>query len=704
MNAPRPPFLRRATVILLTVWVMFVSIVPQRAVAIGAGAPVAESEVGTIGSLWFKDLVEKNIANAMKDSFSFNLQIAIINMLNTFAQNFAYESAVWIASGGKAQSPLFDQRTTGDFIRDTALGAGLQFIDDLDKYGGGQLGFEGGLGIAQFICAPSIEMKLILKLALQDRLKPKPPLCTWKQLSQNWGTFTSREGLEQTLSKIGAGFESGESDLSAALELHGGITDRLTAETFRKLNEFIASEGYRPLQDKIAGLTKTPADVTQKIVTDAYELATEEGVKPTAEATRDAVGSFYNFIPMLTAAGQTLAINFGVTLAAQALQQQVLSRGIFTFDQLLNNDRSFRSNAGPPANVRQQARTVYADLIRPRVTSSGNYDMLGEFATCNPANRQPTTCVVDPSFQEAVRKALSNQPMTVREAMDAGLLHGDWPLVPTRNAAKDQDPLCAQSAYCASNLAKLRRARIIPVGWEFAANHPANDPASPITLKQVVDAFTQNGVDRLCGTFGLGADGSGTTAESPYCGLIDPNWILDLPITQCRLRGPGETLLEPTASLRADVCTDTPTCLETDANGRCVERYGDEGYGYCTREKNIWKIQGRICPPQASSCRAFTDREGDGLAVLTNTVDRAQCNAENAGCQWYATNRDATGAWQEGARRYFNRNVEQCQAADEGCSELIPASAVERNLIINPSFERDDDRNGIPDGWAMELA
>lgn len=660
------------------------------------------SEGPPLGPLWFKEMGEKTVAAQMKDSFAFNLQLAIVNMLNTFAQNFAYETAVWIASGGKAQSPLFDGRTVGDFVRDTATGAGLQFIDDLDKYGGNQLGFDGGFGIAQFICAPSAEFKLVLKLALQNRLKPKPPLCTWRQLSQNWSTFTSTEGLQQSLAKIGAGFEAGESDLSAALELHGGITDKLTAATFEQLNERIANKGFRPLQDKISGLTKTPADVVQGKATEAYVREPNKSVEFNATYSQGIVSSFDNFFPMLGAAAQTLGINFAVTLAAQALQQQVLSRGIFTIDQLLSTDAGSSSDRAPRANVREQARTVYADFKRPRVTSSGNYDMLGEFATCDPARRQPTTCVLDAQFQEAVRKATSNQPMSVREAIDAGLLHGDWPLISERNAARDQDPLCAQSAYCASNLAKLRRARIIPVGWEFAANNPANTAEHPVLLSEVVDAFMANGKDGICGTAGQAADGGGDEAESPYCGLIDPNWILELPITQCRIRGPGETLLEPTASLRADVCTDTPTCLQTDANGQCVDRYGDEGYGYCLREQNAWKIQGRTCPPQMASCRAYTDRSGGELAVLTSTTNRSVCNAENAGCRWYAASRDAAGAWRTNDRRYFNRNVEQCEEANEGCSEFIPQAAAEGNLIVNPSFERDDNRDGIPDEWATD--
>ncbi|MDO8599330.1 MAG: hypothetical protein Q7S02_04430, partial [bacterium] len=424
----------------------------------------------------------------------------------------------------------------------------------------------------------------------------------------------------------------------------------------------------------------------QEKLTDDVVKKGPETTKEITKATKDSLGTIDTFVPMLAAAGQALAVNFAVTLVSQTLQQQILNKGFFLGD-LFKEDEEF---SAPPSAREQQARTAYAELQRPRFVSSGDYDQLSEFASCDPSRRQPSTCVIDEGFAQAVRRVSSGKPMTVLEAMDANLLHGDWPLI-AAGTAKDQDPNCAKGppngGYCASNLAKLRRARIVPIGWELAANHEANAAGRPVTLTEAVAAFHANGRDGSCGT--------NDAEESPFCGLIDPSWVLRYPIQQCRLRAPGELLLEPNTNVRAETCVDAPSCLEVDAEGKCVG-----GYGYCVREKNVWHLSGQSCPAQAASCRALTSREGEATAVLTSTVDRSVCTAENAGCRWYAASHDAPTSWDATDRRYFNRLVERCQESDEGCTELIATGVGRRNLIDNPSFERDVDGDGQPDGWS----
>jgi hypothetical protein len=77
------------------------------------------------------------------------------------------------------------------------------------------------------------------------------------------------------------------------------------------------------------------------------------------------------------------------------------------------------------------------------------------------------------------------------------------------------------------------------------------------------------------------------------------------------------------------------------------------------------------------------------------------CTAENVGCLWYAIAYDAAGEWDASSRRYFNRNVESCDAENEGCTELVDFETAGANLIHNGSFERDDDGGSVPDGWVF---
>lgn len=683
--------LRKIAVVTMAVWFVFLSLgVPRRVRA--QGGPVTEGP--PLGPLWLQREAAEFVDRAMKDSFKFQLQMAMINAMQFFFERFAYETAVWLASGGKAQSPLFNRESALGFLRDSALGAGLQFVDDLDKYAAGQLGFDGPFGVAQFICSPTIpSIKLKLKLGLADRLRPRQPLCTWNQLSNNWDAFTQGgfgATLSRSLSQTGIAFEPGQSDLSAGLELHIGIGEKQAQVAATKLNEYLANKGYRSLDEKISGIVKTPSSIVQGKAEQAYVQQPNESQKVNQEFALQSISTFEHFWPMLGAAGEALAINFGVTLFSQVLQQQVLNRGIFIGDANagLGGDEE---SSSPPAAREQQARTAFAELQRPRFVSSGDYDQLTELASCDSTRRFTTTCAIDAGFVEAVRYAQSNKPITVAEAIAAGLLHTDWPFIKS-GTAKDQDPNCSKGpptgGYCFSNLQKLRRARIIPIGWELAANHEANGAGSPTTLGQVVDAFFRDGLDGICGT--------GDAEESPFCGLIDPNWVLTYPIQQCLLRGYSEQLIEKGTNIRTESCVDAPSCLERDGEGKCVG-----GYGYCVREKNIWHLAGQSCPGQYASCRAFTSREGQALAALTSTIDRSVCTAENAGCRWHSVSRDAAGNWESGSRRYLNRLAEQCTEANEGCTELVTQSAARQNLVPNPGFERDTDGDGRPDGWTL---
>ncbi|MBI4433344.1 hypothetical protein HY632_01075 [Candidatus Uhrbacteria bacterium] len=665
----------------------------------------------------FERQAREQVQGAMKDSFGFQLQIALINLLQTFGQNLAYEGAVFLSSGGKAHSPLFDNRPFLDGLADAGLGAGLQFVDDLDKNIVSRIGtavgdeswnFEGGLGIANYICAPSLpNLKLSLKLGIEDRLQPKPPLCSWQTLSNNWGEFVKIENLEKGLSNLGVAFEPGQSDLSAALELHVGFSEQYSLALFKQQQEKLQKGAFKDLQSGISNLTKTPAKLVEDESTEIVKNLKQHNVEISNERLSEALGQFNLFPPMLAAAGQALAVNTAVSLVSQTVQKQLLEGGLFK--ELFGSDqagRVFGVNSAPLASRAVVARQVFSDLQRPRFGASGNYDALGIFGSCDPSRRQLYTCVIDSGFTQAVRQANGNKALSVADAIAGGYLHRDWPLVREGTAA-DQDPLCYQGppngGYCASNLAKLRGARIIPIGWELAANHPRNIPgdgkisggAPPVTLGRVIDAFNKSGDDGKCGT--------GDANEDEFCGLIDPNWILRYPDQQCRLRAPTEILAQAGSPIRSEECRDAPSCLAQDADGRCItegtaDRVG--GYGYCVREKSVWHLNGTSCPASAASCRVLTPRVGNQVALLTSTVDRGVCNAGNAGCAWYSTARSTTG-WRTDQRRYFTGAVERCQERDEGCTELIDTKVAQRNLIRNGGFT-DDTIAQRPLGWDVE--
>ncbi|HJV32652.1 MAG TPA: hypothetical protein VJ694_01360, partial [Patescibacteria group bacterium] len=122
----------------------------------------------------------------------------------------------------------------------------------------------------------------------------------------------------------------------------------------------------------------------------------------------------------------------------------------------------------------------------------------------------------------------------------------------------------------------------------------------------------------------------------PWCHLIDPEWVLKYPAASCRQRGPGPTLVNPQSAARAQSCADVSTCVAEDASGNCVG-----GYGYCVREKSSWKLDADACPGQYASCTTYQRAGGGTFSYLSNTLDGAACNTQNAGCRQYSVSPNA---------------------------------------------------------------
>ncbi|MBU1759202.1 hypothetical protein KKG31_09065, partial [Patescibacteria group bacterium] len=387
----------------------------------------------------------------------------------------------------------------------------------------------------------------------------------------------------------------------------------------------------------------------------------------------------------------------------------------------------------------EAAEEKFKELLTADIISLDNFSPVSELLACpGYTARNVYNCAMDSNLAAAFSRAETGQPMTIDQALEEGLLNGAWPLVPSDDRAKNQDPYCYTYGYCYGNLVKMRKFRLIPVGFELAANSPWNSEANPITLQGVVDSFDD------CSPEGK------ANVNHPWCHLIDPNWVLKAPETFCPASAPGELVISSNIATRLSYCTDTPSCIAEDDNGNCIG-----GEGYCTREQNIWRFRGDDCPEQYASCLSFqnTDTRETGDWLL-NTVDFDSCNQTNAGCMWYRTQKafddlgtvddtddayvwlatgddfvtaerdddllssisteptygydtDADGtddysyslyAYED--RRYFNTEILECSEEDAGCTELIEQTDdVVLNLVANPSFENDENGDGAPDGW-----
>jgi len=658
---------------------------------------------------------------------------ALMNLTQFVLNRLAYEAAVIVAAGGIGQDSMFYEKSPteawGDFGLDIAGEAVGTLSDTL----------EDTFGFGLDLCKPPNQLlNLNLAIGFKQEYQPGDIKCDIMKVGQNWKeAFTNTFGFlespaaikEATLTKFAQSLHPGRNELSASAGFAFKIHEKVEEEKQRNFIEQANKDGYKDVTDFVTGKTETPADTMQK----QYEetLAATSGHESRVDVSELMSWGDIGF-GMAAAAGST----FTNTLLSKVLQN--VYDGLFQTEPDDIDPFNIESLAG---SGKESAQDALSELLAINPISVSDYNILNEFSVCAASggiNRGLNSCVLDSRFAGAITKAQTGQALTVQEAIDAGDLHGDWPLISPEAKALNQDPLCYKEGYCYGNLVKLRKARILPIGWELAAQK--NDKDNPTKLQEIVDGFSK------CNDNGEIDD----TSDHKWCHLIDPNWVIKYPETQCRAQANGEIRLSTYVPGRTSVCVDTPSCIGEDNDGKC-----SDGFGYCVSEKNVWRFRGNDCPAQYASCLSFTNTTTSAQSNwLVRSVDFSVCGQSNAGCQWYRTNKfpndqgtvdDPTDdayewlakgetystlnrdgfldytvgnnraapmaldyvyggaqsfvhyAYQD--RRYLTHSAQACDAEQVGCSELYSAKDLTLNILQNPSFEKDEDNNNIPDAW-----
>lgn len=688
----------------------------------------------------------------VKPTMQVALITALLNLATFVFDRLAYEAAVWVATGGEGETPLFNTKNAEDAWKDF----GLQIVGD--AMGELQEATLDQLNIDFDICAPTNPLiNASISLGLKQSYKPQQPKCKFQDIYKNWDAFLASTASDlnpsqSVLKAFAQGLKPGQNELSATIGLNLAVHQQVLEAKQTNLLEQVNSGGFKAVVDQVTGKVETPASVLQSELTRTIGNAQEEPTRAQLNAALENADLLGNMF--LHVAG-----TFTNTLLSTLMNK--VYTGLFD----VQPDTDPLEGEIAAISSREDAANRFASLITVSPTQVENYNVLAEFLACpmgGIAVRNLNNCVLDSGFASAIARAESGTPMTVQEAIDQNLIHGDWPLIPHEldNVTKNQDPLCYTYGYCYGNLVKMRKARVLPIGWEIAASRNSGS----VTLQEIVDGFDD------CGDQAGGIDDS-----HQWCHLVDPNWVLKYPETQCRALANGELLLSTLSPGRAGACVDTPSCISENNDGSC-----DGGYGYCVQESNVWRFRGEECPAQYASCMAFENTDsGDSANYLLNTVEYSVCDASNAGCEWYRTNKyyddggtvddtsDDAYEWLPGTeaddggfvtadreddarvydrgvgnapraaytyattggttvlgydsdgdgvddasygtyayqdRVYFNNNVEECASEDAGCSAVYAVNdTLALNLVRNPSFETDDDEDGVPDDWGGYL-
>ncbi|MBW2561077.1 MAG: hypothetical protein JRE40_09505, partial [Deltaproteobacteria bacterium] len=330
------------------------------------------------------------------------------------------------------------------------------------------------------------------------------------------------------------------------------------------------------------------------------------------------------------------------------------------------------------------AKERFKEIIQPDFSVRGDYDILIELVSCpDPVKAGPTNCVITDSFRQAISDRL-----TVGQAMKQGYLNPEGAFGFTSDGLEPD----FNEGYPYRSMIILRKFRILPVGWELAAQYIKDNSQAAGGARNLEDMLSCFDPDTEKDEYDNGYN-------ELWCqGLIDPDWVLKAPLNYCQREGPGPEILservvgeksdsELIISRRDNYCADEQACINESSDGAC------QAYGYCTEERRKWNFNANSCEPNFNTCQTFRDSEGKTISYLENTLEYGICDADNAGCTDYCEeynyiNSDYNCTTGEGEKLYLDNDAEECDASAQGCHEFINTKPGRgANLIVNSSFE-----------------
>lgn len=604
---------------------------PREARAIPVGVVASVPDAIRIAVDKIKEVIEKGLTVGITQTLN--------RALITFTANIAQKAALGLAEGGTGGKPLFKTADLKDAVRDSADAAAGDFIDQMGR---GLLG--------QSLCTPP-DLRLSLSLSLLGEIAPPKPACTFSDMQKSWGTLNAKGALfnqPDFTKQASIALNPQDSELGQLIQQQIDFKKETAAAAEREASTYAPNEFERVI-NPVSKTTKTPAGIVE------------------TQANTSLVGAQANvstkiFEPTGDWRSDWAKVGAGVFITTFTNRYfQRLLTGLFNVQPKQRNI----SLPGGGAATAGGNFTASSDVSSVSLnTTGGEYDVLNDFTSCpdDPAARSIYNCVVDQGLAEAIRSEMS-----VNDAMypDPGkrqqpLLRPDWAFG-FSGVNADQEPTYTLG-YSYSNMKKMRRMRILPVGWELAAEVVRDLPKPNTTLADVVAGFD--------------------IPTSPFYRLVDPQWILKSPQLQCRLKAPSQ-LLSPGTDTRQELCVDVQDCVATTDDGS-----GCKSWGYCTRERNAWQFPGRSCAPQFNTCQSFTrTRDGKSLSYIKNTL--TQCNPEAAGCLRYDTTQNQSGTlWTSATPRFLNQNAESCSPENVGCSQFLTVSAIEQGRVVDKTKER----------------
>ncbi len=655
-----------------------VLVVPQRTYA--QNTDFSNLAVNTGEWIWQK---VQTIFKKMNKQLAYTV---INNSARMYMNNLAYNIASSIAEGASGGKALFRTESIKDAARKSQEAAIGEFIGTLRDNTFADLGFN--------LCEPSLELKLSLTLKLIDSEAPPTPKCEWREVQKKWSQFSgqlkegdidnfikvklSAQGTAKDWDDFWSSFDASNSDLGIAQGLVEELAEKKRIADEIEHMTIEECRGFKDVESPIAGQVKTHCTEVKKIKDLGWDVVVAGEQKQISGAALD---EGLKLGAILKEAGSNFLKTLSSKMLKHALQWGQKCAG--NLSECFNDkDGSFRDSlltqlrGGADLNRPARGSDIFRDLFAVEFEEVESFNLLENFALCpDQADfRHPDNCVITTEFLQAI-----SQQKTVAQLIASGDLNPGIVFFNPSDTRNNSDS-CYNQGFCYHNLVKLRKANVIPVGWEMAAS--LSPAGQAVTLGELISCFENQGCPYYSGVEGT---------LNPYYHLVDPNWVLKIPPARCEALAYAPTLESKESNTRQEYCADVTTCLREDDEGNCL----DNQYGYCVRSENIWRLDADRCEEGEiySGCLTFDNGEGS-MSYLEQTLD--YCTADEVGCKRYSQEQAENNTWvlqdiaSDADDLFLNDKAADCPSDQAGCREfIVMASGLGVNLLPNGSFEYD---------------
>ncbi len=568
---------------------------------------VAFAQVTVLGDVQRVVQGSTGILDTILKGLETSAQVALKNSIRVFLDKIAYDTAVWIASGDSNQKPLLFTKDVGTYIQGQGDAAVGEFLNTIAK--------TGGLDLCSLPQAQGLRVQILVNRLFDqpEAAQVKTANCSASQIAAS--AQNSFDSLDKTFTEAKIEFASNPVSIitfanymsiaeNPLLTYVQGLDKATTAKAKAQEEAQIErlKNDFKDQKSKVSGNVETSAESIKLQNQLAAEKAADGETTLTGNVVADSLNIFTN------------------TLLSKLMDKA--KSGLLSFFTQSDINESLRgSSSTTRSGGIRAAREQFASYKTPPISSTGTVDILSQFATCPSEGADVVNCVITDEFRSAI-----DEQKTVKQLVDDTNLGN----LPFGLNVDQKDITSPEEGFSLRNITILRQYSVLPVGWELAAQYHKNyDQASSLTLRDVMDKY----------------DDCGTDNYSPYCGLVDPNWVLKSPEVFCKVEGYAENI-GATSFIDADgnpytpeqlqvnrlkSCVDAQTCLSQDDTGAC------EAYGYCTKQEDIYRFEGESCPAEQVSCEVFTDSTGTQNGYLKDTLNYNGCTSDSDGCAWRCT-------------------------------------------------------------------